>query len=247
MNLKRRRSDMLTNRTLPSTLSLNEMSISTSDTDGFSLKSFSINSRTPSAHVSVSRITMIEREGTIGNARIQPPTRQIIDKENDLPHRRRGNTSVIVSRIRSSSHRKKISPISALSIDTTSDINKDHVRVNRVHSLSSKMAFSDTADAEMITPIRKENDRMVSPVSAIESEPVSKSNRRGITFERLRSKSSRISTENSIHVERIPRHKRQIQRRYSTRLSPINAETQKNTISQHTTVHVKRLSRTETV
>ena len=260
MNLERLRSGTLTSQTLHSSISLSEMTIPTTRTDCFSGILSNTSSHVPSVHVSVSRVSLIDREGIIGNPRIQPPTRQIIEKENDLPRRRRANTSVIISRIKSSSHKTRISPVKSLdllSIDRTSVFSRDNVRVSRVHSLpsntkcrTSEMAFSDSADSTAVTPIPRESGQilrlnyLLSPLTTIESEPDPKIHRRGTTFRVLRSKSSRISSENPIRVERIPTRK--LRRRYSTRLSLIDTETQKQTINRHSTVHVKRISRTET-
>ena len=239
MNLERLRSTTFTSRTLSSNTNPYEPSMVTTRTDCLSFLSSRASSHMPLVHASVSRIGMLEREGTIGNSRIQPPTRSVIEEETRRPCRR-SNTTVIVSRVKSSHRKTTFSDISLddLSNGRTPTSHRNRIQVTRVHSLpSNPIPFALDDDT---------NTKCTPQFPTIKSESSPKPNRSQRTLQKFRSKSLRTSAKGSIRVERVPLQQRQTRREQFTPLSLISTETQKRTISQHSTIRVERIPRTKT-
>lgn len=226
-NLARISSETLTNRVLNSSVNPSEMNRSIFLRDYPSFLSFSASSHAPLVHVSVSRVSLIERDAIIGNARIQPPPGQAIDKQNDRPRHRKGNNSVLVSRIRSF-HKQKISP----------DIVRDRVKVTHVHSMSANtLSQSILTHPSESTFLDHEPSQAIS-ISSANSRNSSHLNDRLLSSNEMnqieRPISARISAKNPVRVHRISR-------RDSNASSVINPTKQKRKI-----IRVKRISRTKT-
>ena len=215
------------------------LSMSMSRRDWSSFVSSRTDSHVPLVHASVSRVSMIEREGTFGNARIKPPMREVINKQNNISHRRRVNTGVIVSRIRSY-HNQKMSPDISRDHFSTGEYPpiRDHVKVIRVHS-----AWLDTPRQSILNQPLQYTFTDNEESKAILSLSINSGH--SSHFDYLLS-SKRISAKNSIRVDRISRRKEKDKRQHSNSLSSITTSKQKRKTNRHGATRVKRISRTKT-
>jgi hypothetical protein len=269
INIERLSSITQTNRILRSTNSERTLTIPDFRNHRFSFSSSNHSSQIPLAHVSVAKIRMNDREGTIGNPFIKPPTREEDEEQSRVSSQLKTANNVRVSRIKSTAKQQASVGIALSRIGTseTSARSKDHVEVTRVRSFSLNVPCQSSLD-ELPTPKLDDTtiylDELEEPKSisnpskynsndlelhclSTKSEPSSQVNQVKITSDTSQTNPSLTSANGRIRVDRISTGKHQTRTRGSAHLSFIVGVIRKKKTNHCNVTRVKRIPRKNTV
>jgi hypothetical protein len=262
INIERLSSITQTNRILRSTNSERTLTIPDFRNHRFSFSSSNHSSQIPLAHVSVAKIRMNDREGTIGNPFIKPPTREEDEEQSRVSSQLKTANNVRVSRIKSTAKQQASVGIelSRMGTSGTSARSKDHVEVTRVRSFSLNVPCQSSLDE--LPPSKLDNttiylddfeeskynsNHLELHCLPTKSEPSSQVNQVKITSDTLQPYPSLTSANSRIRVDRISTGKHQTRTRDSAHLSFIVGVIRKKKTNHCNVTRVKRIPRKNTV
>lgn len=242
-------------------LSKTESNTTTSDFRDrcFSLSSSNHSSTKPIIPISVSRIKKNDKEPTVGNPHIRPPTRQAHEETDNRSYEIKTSGAVKVTRIKST-EKQTTSARTMLDSARTNDRRGSNVQVTRVHSVPSNMKCISSLDESTLSvfedTIHLDDSNESKQVSDLTRQPYQlTAEKRDVSSavtvteilpNTLKSKSSVASATNHTRVQRIETKKPKKKARNSVSLSLVVEEIQKKKINQHNGVQVEHISRKNT-